>query len=225
MGVDLPFTTQQFLEVFRAYNDAIGVAPLLLALLAFVIVGLAHSTHSWRHRAIAVLLAALWGWSGIVYHWGFFATVNPAARVFGALFVVQAVVLIVMGTVLRQWEFDPGRSNPSIIGWLLVMFALFGYPMLGWVLGHGYPAGPSFGAPCPTTIFFLGMTAWISRGRLAVAAAIPIVWAAIGTSAAFSLGIYEDLALGVSALAVVATRAARRSPATERGTPSFPVAT
>ena len=90
-------------------------------------------------------------------------------------------------------------------GWVLIIYALTVYPVLGWLFGHGYPTGPSFGAPCPVTIFTLGMMLWTSGSVPVAAAVIPVLWAILGTSAAVALGIHEDLALGVSAVIVVVT--------------------
>lgn len=206
----LPFTRDQFFEVFRAYNEAIGAAPLLLTALAIVLVAMAFSDYSWRHRCIAALLGLLWLWSGLVYHWGFFAAINPAARLFGALFVVQAVLLFVLGAFRGQWRFDPRRGPTAGLGWVLIVYALVVYPALGWLLGHGYPAGPSFGAPCPVTIFTLGVMLWVVSGATLGAIIIPVLWSVVGTSAAVTLGIPEDFALGASALIVIASMRRRR---------------
>jgi hypothetical protein len=199
----LPFTRDQFLEVFRSYNDAIGIAPLLLTALAAVLLILAGSRRPWRHRVIAGGLATMWLWSGVVYHWGFFSAVNPAARVFGALFAIQAAVLVAVGVVRGRMRFDPRGSRSAVMGWVLAAYAMVVYPILGALLGHGYPNGPSFGAPCPVTLFFLGMTFWMVGGVTVTAAVIPLAWALIGTSAALGLGIYEDSALAISAILVI----------------------
>lgn len=215
--MSLPFTRDEFIAVFRSYNDAIGIAPLLLLALAVAVMALAYSRRPWRHRVIAGLLAMLWLWSGVVYHWGFFADINPAARLFGVIFVAQAALLVLFGVVRGQWTFDPQTQSTAAVGWLLIAYALVVYPTLGWLLGHGYPNGPSFGAPCPTTIFFLGTMLWVARGVPIVAVVIPVAWALVGSSAAITLGIQEDLALGLSAVvivtAIVRQRVAARRPA------------
>ena len=101
--MSLPFTREQFLEVFRSYNAAIGFAPLVLLALAVAVLFLSYSQRAWRHRVISALLALLWLWSGMVYHWGFFSDINPAAKLFGALFVAQAVLLIILGVIRGEW--------------------------------------------------------------------------------------------------------------------------
>lgn len=197
--MSLPFTLQQFLDTFRSYNGAIGPVPLLLSLLAVALVVLARGRATWRHRAIGVGLAILWFWAGAVYHIGFFTRINPAAKFFGILFIAQG--LLFLRSSVRSWlQFSPQDDLFSFAGWALVTYAIVVYPVLGWLGGHGYPAGPSFGAPCPTVIFTLGMLTWTTgRGRVAIAG-IPIAWAAIGTSAATALGITEDYGLAVAAV-------------------------
>lgn len=196
--MSLPFTLQQFLETFRAYNNAIGPAPFLLSILAIALVVVARSRVEWRHRAILLGLAAFWIWAGVVYHLGFFARINPAAKVFGNAFLAQGLLLGGWG-IRSRLRFSPAGED-SLWGWLLMAYAVVLYPLVGWVQGHGYPMGPSFGAPCPTVIFTLGMLIW-TQGRVPLLLlALPMAWAAIGTSAATQLGIVEDYGLAVAAL-------------------------
>lgn len=203
--MSFPFTREQFLEVFRSYNGAIGIAPLVLVTLAVVVISLSHSKQPWRHRVVAGILAFFWLWSGVVYHWGFFAAINRAATLFGALFVVEGLGLLNSGVRLDRFRIDPRATTTTGLGWLLVVYSIAIYPLLGWVFGHGYPSGPSFGAPCPITIFTLGIMLWtIPRIPLGLTL-IPLTWAIIGSSAAVEFGIFEDFALGLSAIIVGST--------------------
>ena len=207
--MQLPFSAEQFLEAFRAYNKAIGVAPALLIGLAIGLIILAYSAATWRHRAITAGLAALWVWAGAVYHWGFFVRINPAARLFGALFLLQAIMLLFC-LVRDRLRFAPRAAPAAWVGWSLIVYALVAYPLLGLAAGHAYPDGPSFGAPCPTTVFFLGIMLWTSNALPLSVIALPLVWAVIGTSAAVQLDIREDFGLAVAAILVVAHLIHRR---------------
>ena len=73
-------------------------------------------------------------------------------------------------------------------------FALVVYPAIGYGLGHRYPAMPTFGVPCPTTIFTLGLLLFADRPPWLVYV-VPLLWSAVGSLAALRLGVYEDLAL------------------------------
>jgi hypothetical protein len=204
-----PFTVEQFLDAFRDYNDAVGPAPVLLMGLAIALIYLAFSRSSWRHRGITTGLAVLWVWSGAVYHWEFFSRINPAARLFGALFLLQAAVLLTCAARDRL-RFAPRGSGTSLLGWAVMAYALVLYPLLGMAAGHGYPEGPFFGAPCPITIFSLGMLLWASETLPVAAITIPVIWALLATSAAVQLGIPEDFGLAVAALLVVGSLLRRR---------------
>ena len=65
-------------------------------------------------------------------------------------------------------------------------------------------AGPMFGvAPCPTTIFTIGMLL-LARGKwVARLSIIPILWSLVGLAASWQLGIPEDFGLPVVGICLV----------------------
>jgi hypothetical protein len=71
------------------------------------------------------------------------------------------------------------------------------YPLLGYFLGHVYPSSPTFGLPCPTTIFTIGTLLLAGKTPRAVFI-IPLLWSVIGFKAAISLGAEEDTFLLLS---------------------------
>ena len=81
-------------------------------------------------------------------------------------------------------------------------YALFIYPIIGLNLGHVYPAAPSFGVPCPTTIFTFGVLLWAANVPRYLLF-IPGLWSIIGFSAALTMGIREDIGLFVAAIIAV----------------------
>ncbi len=92
-----------------------------------------------------------------------------------------------------------GRFSTTA-AWILLVYALVLYPLVGRALGHNYPETPTFGLPCPLTIFTFGMLLLTNRRVPRWALAIPAIWALIGSSAVFAFGIYQDLGLLVSAV-------------------------
>jgi hypothetical protein len=66
------------------------------------------------------------------------------------------------------------------------------------MLGRGYPAGPTFGLPCPTTIFTFGIFLYVIHGVRWYMIIIPLLWSIIGFSAAWSLSIGEDFGLVIA---------------------------
>lgn len=201
----LPFTAEQFFEVFRAYNSAVFPAQFSFYLLAFAAILFGIKKYKWSDKAIGVILAFFWIWMGIMYHIQFFSSINKAAYFFGILFIVQ-------GFLLCQFFFShktrPGFHIPAMryLGMTLIIFSLFIYPAIGYYSGHRYPFSPTFGLPCPTTIFTFGILLFIEKRTPFYLLVIPLLWSAIGTAAAFSLSVKEDIGLLVSGLITLAFR-------------------
>ncbi|HET7459244.1 MAG TPA: DUF6064 family protein [Gemmatimonadaceae bacterium] len=197
-AVQLPFTSDEFFAVFRRYNEAVWPAQWLLNALAVAVVVLAVRGASRRRRVAGALVAFLWFWAAMVYHAGFFVAINTAALLFAALFVAESGLLAV-ATYGRALTFRVRADARGIAGGALVAYALVGYPLLGYVLGQRYPEMPTFGAPCPTTIFTFGVLLWTARPVPRVLLVVPALWAAIGSVAALQLGVREDYGLAVAA--------------------------
>jgi Family of unknown function (DUF6064) len=126
--VNLPFSHDAFLDVFAAYNTAWWPVALMLW-----IATLAGAIQLVRGRArgagLAALLAVHWAWSSLVYHAGYFAAINPAARLFAALFLAQALAFLWTGVVRRRLAFAWGSSRRHGVAAVLLLVAL-GYPAL-----------------------------------------------------------------------------------------------
>jgi hypothetical protein len=199
--MNLPFTRDQFFEVFARYNE--GVMPLQLALflLALSAFGAMVIRRRGSDRVVSAILAGLWAWMGIVYHFNYFAPVNPAAPVFAAMFLAAAALFAWAGVVRGRLVFDDDSRARRIVGHALIAYALVGYPIVSLLLGRQYPDVPTFGVPCPTTIFTMGMLAFLSRPFPRYVLVVPIAWAFIGGQAAFLLGVPEDLGLWLAGLA------------------------
>lgn len=189
----LPFTHAQFLDVFGAYNTALWpvAAALWLATLG-VLLWWARSGAQ-ADRAVAWLLAAHWIWSGVAYHWLFFRAINPAAAVFAGLFVLQGLLFAWMAIAPNGLRLQRPRGAWSALAVLLIVAALL-YPLAGLAFGLEYPRMPIFAVPCPTAILTCGVLLLASPFRR-LPASVPILWSAIGGSAAFLLGITADLVL------------------------------
>lgn len=72
--MNLPFTQQQFFEVFARYNEA--VMPLQIGVSAYGALVVRGRDFG---RAISLILAGLWTWIAVVYHFMYFRELNPAA--------------------------------------------------------------------------------------------------------------------------------------------------
>jgi hypothetical protein len=204
----LPFTVEQFFDVFRRYNEAVWPAQWVLLALAGGAVVLSFRDRPADRRVVSALLAALWLWMAVAYHFAFFASVNRMAILFGVAFAAQAALFAGLAIGSRSPGYRPAGKVAGLAGTIVIAYALIGYPVLGHLLGHEYPMAPTFGVPCPTTIFTLGLLLW-SNGRMPRRVfVIPVLWALVGTSAAATLGVTEDYGLLVAALVAVALTAA-----------------
>jgi hypothetical protein len=213
----LPFTRAEFLALFGAYNTALWPFALVLwlasaAALALVLGG------KRIDRAVSSLLAVHWAWSGVAYHLALFTRINPAAWVFGALFIVQALLLARAVASRIPLRYGASGTPARVAGLALVAYAL-AYPLLAAAGTHPWPETPTFGVPCPTTLLtagFLLMAAPIRRALLV----IPLLWSLIGGSAALLLGVWTDFALFAAALALlIALAAPRRTAGPVAGSP------
>ena len=201
-----PFTADQFLDVFRRYHEAVWPAPVALTLLGLFITFAAHRANvrrSWRWaRWALVLLAGLWLWTGVVYFKGVFAGLTPAGAVFGSLFLAEAGLLLISATQDGAWFARASRGSMAMAT-LLIGYAFVLYPLAGLLVGHRYPDAPSFGTPCPTTIFTFGIFCLLPTSIPRFALAIPVLWAALGSTAAVELGMREDVGLVLAAIAAL----------------------
>jgi hypothetical protein len=201
--MELPFTTEQFFAVFARYNQSMWPMQVVLNGIAVAIVAFVPSRLESASRQVAKLLAALWAWMAIGYHFQFFSAINPAAWLFGAGFLLGAFAFAWFGVVKDKLVFRPTGGARGIAGAALVVFALVLYPAIGYALGHRYPAAPTFGLPCPTTLFTLGVLLFAVHPVPRWVLVVPLLWAAVGSLAAFQLGVPEDLALLVAGVVTV----------------------
>lgn len=205
----LPFTEREFLAVFQQYNETVWPIQVILYLIGWTAVGLAWSSRRFASRTVGLLLGGLWLWMGVAYHLWWFSRINPAAYVFAVLFIVQGI-LFLHAAAQNRLEIHPRFDLFGALGAALIVYALLVYPLLNMLLGHAYPESPTFGLPCPTTIFTFGMLLWTKNlpRRLLV---VPALWTLIGGTAVFFLGMWEDLGLLVAGLLAVPLLVGRHS--------------
>lgn len=201
--MQLPFTIEQFFGVFRLYNSTVWPAQVFLVLLAVLAIVFIALRRPWSGAAVSAILALLWVWIGAAYHLAFFARINPVAYGFGALSIAGGLLFAWHGVICRRFEFAFDRSFRTGVGVTLLAFALVVYPVWSTLAGHGYPELPTFGLPCPTTIFTIGVLALASGARLRAVLAVPILWSLVGGQAAFLLDVKPDLGLLVAGVVAV----------------------
>lgn len=213
----LPFTRQQFFDVFSAYNSAtwpVAIVVYPLGMLALFVV--------WRRtgsagRVVGIVLAVMWGWVGVIYQGVYFRPINPVASAFAGAFVLQAALFALHAATGRGLEFGPRSQLRAVVGASMIVYAVAIYPLIGLAVGERYPAIPLFGvAPCPLLIFTFGLIVWASCVRWWLWV-VPLLWSLIGGSAAIVLSVPQDWALPVTGiLALLITYFDRVAPWTVR---------
>jgi hypothetical protein len=207
--MNLPFGLDEFFAVFARYNAAIWPAQLVAYAIGAAAV-FAVMNPRYRKPVILAILAVFWAWNGIAYHWLFFSAINTAAYGFGAIFVLQATLFAAAIFTRNSLDFENAGSLRAFLGWGLIVYAALVYEILGFFAGHGLMSGPLFGvAPCPTTIFTIGLLLLAHGSPLFWLSIIPGLWALIGTSAAIFLGVPEDFGLAVAASILLLSFAGR----------------
>lgn len=198
----MPFSRAEFFWIFSRYNEAVWPAQIFLFALAVLAAFLAVQRSPAGSRGANGILALLWMWMAVVYHAAFFALINPLAISFAILFAIQSLLFGWLA-VRRGTVYQPRKNFAGLAGALLIVFALGIYPTLSIAAGHRYPAQPTFGLPCPTTIFTIGMLLWMAPRGPRYILVIPVIWTGVATIGAFQLGVIEDLSLPVAALVMM----------------------
>lgn len=198
--MQLPFSVEQFFSTIQAYNTAVWPAQVFLLALALAALVLVYVRKSWSGVAISVILAVLWAWMALAYHLAFFTTVNPAAYGFSAITLIGALTFFWQGVARRRLDFKLTPGTRPVVGCVLVAFSLIVYPAWSVHAGHGYPSLPTFGLPCPTTIFTVGLLSFLTTPYPRSPLVVPVLWCLVGAQAVLLLGVPPDSGLIVAGI-------------------------
>jgi hypothetical protein len=209
----LPFTVEQFYELFVQYNDGVWPMQVVLYAMAVAILMLLLRAGRAESRIVAGLLAVLWAWMAIAYYFLFFTRISGAGWIIGAVLLAGGLWLGWVGGIRGQIQFGPRRDRQGSLGGLLVFYALVAYPLIGFAIGHRYPAMPTFGLPCPVTIFTVGLLLLTTAPVPRSAFLAPALWGVFGgASATFLLGVYQDAGLLLAGIVSVVAMLAPAEP-------------
>ena len=200
--MQLPFTRAEFFDVFARYNVDVWPLQWVLVATGMAAAGVLFTKSAHKERVCLALLSLLWAWMGAAYHLRYFATINPAAIIFGLLTIVESG-LLAWAAAKSELRFE-WRGASRWVGLALITYGVAVYPLLNVALGHEFPAVPTFGLPCPTTIYTLGLLWWLRGAHVRILLVVPLLWSAVGGSAAFLLNIPQDLGLVAAAAASLA---------------------
>lgn len=197
--MNMSLTLEQLLDTFEKYNLAIWPMQVLAYVLGVVALFFAIKRREYSSRIITGILSFLWLWTAIGFFLLYFGPVYSPAYGFGGLFIIQGVVFL--ASVLKpRVSFGFKGDVYSIVGILFIAYAMVGYPVLGYFLGHRYPQSPPFGlTPCPVTVFTFGLLLLADKKVPKLFLAIPLLWA-VGGFMPVSVGILEDIGLIIAGM-------------------------
>ena len=192
--MNIPFTVEQFFNIFRTYNEAIWPAQVVAYLLGVITLALTIRQNKLSGQIISGILALFWIWMGVFYHIVYFSPINPIARIFGVFYIIQGLLFLIVGTLYGKLSFRFSYKPIPILGACFILYAMAVYSLLGMTFGHNYPSAPIFGvAPCPTTIFTFGILFWATTKVPVYMLIIPLLWSIVGMS--ISLKVPQDYGL------------------------------
>jgi hypothetical protein len=77
--MSLPFSIEQFLDIFEKYNRSVWPLQLVFYLMAALIVWTSMVKFRGSDKVISSLLSFFWIWMGAIYHLVYFTAINKAA--------------------------------------------------------------------------------------------------------------------------------------------------
>lgn len=170
----LLFSPYSYFRLYEISNEALWPwqVPLLL-----VAIGCVWFVKRANLRPVGLLLAFLWAFVSWWFFFRHYGQIYPAARSFGVLFGIEAVLLLLIASGRPRW-FGETHSGPiGRIGWMLVLYALLIHPMSILLMERPAIGVELFGiAPDPTALGTLGLLL-SRRGQVSgLLVAIPLLW-------------------------------------------------
>jgi len=190
----LSFSIKEFLLVLESYNLAIWPIQIFAYVLVILALFFTFKPTNYSSKIVLAILSFFWLFTGIVFGLLYWAPSHIFGYIFGICCILQGLMFLY--SIIRS---DIRIGSPDIfytrIGLLFVIYAIVGYQIFGYYLGHIYPTFFAVGlVPCPTTIFTFGIFLIINKKIPIKYYVIPLMISLGGFLAAYK-GIYEDIVL------------------------------
>jgi len=117
--MEIPFSIDEFLNVFKNYNLSVWPIQILFYLLAFVATLSIIKYKNQSSQIVFSILAFFWAWMGLVYHILYFSLINKAAYLFGTAFIIQSFLFLYYGAIKQKIQLKFNLKIPGVIGLLL----------------------------------------------------------------------------------------------------------
>ena len=193
------FILENFLTVLEHYNLSIWPLQIFAYLFGIVILYFSIKRTKYSNNIVLAILSLFWFWNGIVFCPIFLAPTYKFAYLFGVLCIIQGCLFLI-GIFKSNISINYSANFHSIIGILFIVYAMVGYQLFGYFLGHVYPRFWSVGlVPCPTTIFTLGLFLMTDKKFPKYYLIVPFIITMGGFLAVYK-GILEDIGLIIAVL-------------------------
>jgi hypothetical protein len=199
---------EDFFNMLQTYNETVVPITVLTFLLGIVAIYLVSRKFNQAGKFVSFILGFLWLWSGLAFNILFFGptdveylgmTIAGMWYVSGVLFIIQSLLFGIYGIIKNELSFDLDTSLYSFTGVGFIIYAMVIYPLIGFLTGQMYPRYPIFGsAPCPVTIFTLGILLLTEKKVPLQVAVIPLIWGLMGIMPVLELSLYADVGLLLS---------------------------
>ncbi len=194
---------EEFFDLFGSYNEMYLIVIVLTYVLAIVGLLMAFKKSEYSNRIISLILSFLWLWVGIVFGILFFGPV-PAVMagieipgawyLFGGIFAIHGIIMLYLGVIKDTISYTWKPDQRHYIGLILILYGLVLYPLIGILTGRIFPEYPIFGiAPCPVTLFTIGLLLWCDKKPSLPFWVIPIFWGIMGAVPVLFYQVYADV--------------------------------
>lgn len=180
LGDFLLFSPRVYWRLIELHNQAAWPLQILtLTTGAFILFALVHP-RPWSSRTVAALLAGCWLYVGWDFLASRYATVNWAVSYVVPLFVLEALLLLGLGTIGKRLRPIPRWDIRARVGLILFFYALVGHPFVAVLAGRPRAAEVFGVCPDPTAIATLGALLILrSSPATRVLMIVPVLWCLI----------------------------------------------
>ena len=192
-------TIEELLQVFERFNLAVWPLQIIAYILGLVALFFIIRKTKNAIRIASAILSFYWLWTGIVFCLIYWAPSYSYAYGFGILCTIQGLLFLI--STLKPDLSDYSQTKlDSTVGFIFIIYAMAGYPALGYLMGHAYPKFLPFGlVPCPTTVFTFGLFLAINKKFPRYYLIVPCIVAVMSLLAIYK-GVYEDIGLFLTGL-------------------------
>ncbi|MBN2364545.1 MAG: hypothetical protein JXL67_00150 [Calditrichaeota bacterium] len=188
------FSIEDFFLVLQNYNLDIWPVQIFAYVLIALVLYFLLKKSKYSGIIILAVLSLFWLMNGIIFGFIYWSSSHIFGYVFGFFCTIQGILFLysIMKSDIRVGS--PDRIY-QFIGILFILYAILGYQVLGYYLGHVYPKFfPAGLVPCPTTILTFGIFLMLNSRISITYFIIPLIISLGGFLAAYN-GIYEDMGL------------------------------